>query len=212
VAHAQQTIFNVPSPDVLDRGQVYFELDSSFRFAVPRFSSFVPRVVFGAGHRVEVGVNLTGNIQPGPDSTTLVPTIKWKPYDSARGWSVLIGDSVFIPLRNRTYDAGDQVYVAVAKTFKNQARISAGAYDFTPGVVAVADRAGGQFTAEYPLRTNITLAADWFTGNHAAGYLTVGLISKPHPRVTLYTAYSVGNANLDRGNHYFVVQLGYQLR
>ncbi len=29
--HAQQTIFNVPSTDVLDRGKVYAELDVSFK-------------------------------------------------------------------------------------------------------------------------------------------------------------------------------------
>ncbi len=32
VANAQQTIFNVPSPDILDKGKVYFELDATFRF------------------------------------------------------------------------------------------------------------------------------------------------------------------------------------
>jgi len=29
IAHAQQTIFNVPTTDVLDKGKVYFELDIS---------------------------------------------------------------------------------------------------------------------------------------------------------------------------------------
>ena len=46
---AQQTIFNVPSSDILDKGKVYFELDATFRFdrtrSVGKFSSFVPRVV-----------------------------------------------------------------------------------------------------------------------------------------------------------------------
>src|SRR5690349_3013730 len=30
-ASAQQTIFNVPSSDVLDKGKVYFELDATFK-------------------------------------------------------------------------------------------------------------------------------------------------------------------------------------
>ena len=84
LAHGQQTIFNVPSTDVLDKGKVYAELDASLKptdgAVVPKFSSFVPRVVVGAGSRIEIGLNVTGNIQPGADSTTLVPTIKWKPY------------------------------------------------------------------------------------------------------------------------------------
>src|SRR5437660_216915 len=83
-AHAQQTVFNVPTTDVLDRGKVYFELDVSAKpndsTAVSRFSSFVPRLVVGFGHHIETGVNILGNMQPGPDSTTIAPTIKWKAY------------------------------------------------------------------------------------------------------------------------------------
>ncbi|HEV7398163.1 MAG TPA: hypothetical protein VGN86_16745, partial [Pyrinomonadaceae bacterium] len=71
MVQAQQTIFNVPTTDVLDKGKVYGELDASLKptdgAAVPSFSSFVPRVVVGAGGRVEIGLNVTGNIQPGPD-------------------------------------------------------------------------------------------------------------------------------------------------
>jgi len=85
---AQQTIFNVPTTDVLDRGKVYFELDVSAKpnnsAAVNRFSSFVPRVVVGAGGRLEVGLNVTGNIQPGRDSTTLSPTAKWEGLSGQR--------------------------------------------------------------------------------------------------------------------------------
>lgn len=60
-AEAQQTIFNVPSSDVLDKGKVYGELDVTFKpvdddtDGVAKFSSFVPRVVVGTGGRVEVG-------------------------------------------------------------------------------------------------------------------------------------------------------------
>ena len=54
-ARPQQTIFNVPTVDVLDRGKVYFELDASFKLndqeAVGRFSSFVPRIVVGVDGR-----------------------------------------------------------------------------------------------------------------------------------------------------------------
>src|SRR5215216_1010664 len=82
MSFGQQTIFNVPSVDVLDRGQVYSEFDAGFKFnsqeALGKFSSFVPRVVAGMGRNIEVGMNLTGNFQPGSDTTTLVPTIKWR--------------------------------------------------------------------------------------------------------------------------------------
>lgn len=119
---AQQTIFNVPTTDVLERGEVYVELDASFKpndsETVLRFSSFVPRVVVGAGRRVEVGLNVTGNIQPGPDSTALVPTVKYKFHDGGdNGFAIAGGDHLFIPVRRRAYDAGNYVYLEFSKTF-----------------------------------------------------------------------------------------------
>src|SRR5215210_8435430 len=108
LVQGQQTIFNVPTTDVLDKGKVYAELDASLKPTdgdlVSKFSSFVQRVVVGAGSRVEIGLNITGNIQPGPDPTTLAPTIKWKPYQGEdNGWAFLIGDDLFVPVRNRAY-------------------------------------------------------------------------------------------------------------
>src|SRR2546421_123756 len=135
-ARAQQTIFNVPTTDVLDRGKVYFELDASFKpndsEAAGRFSSFVPRVVVGAG-----------------------------------------------------------------------------GYDFTRNVVAASNRAGGQFGFEQPVSKTVTLAADYFTGKHAAGYFTPGVVFKVGPKVTGYAGYSVGNQNPSRGNHFFLLEFGY---
>jgi hypothetical protein len=92
--NAQQTIFNVPSTEVLDKGKVYVETYANFKpneqEAVGRFSGFVPRVVVGAGGNVEIGLNLTGNVQPGADATTLVPAVKWRPYyNEKKGVSIL---------------------------------------------------------------------------------------------------------------------------
>jgi hypothetical protein len=214
LAHAQQTIFNVPTTDVLDAGKVYFELDVSFKpnnsQTVGRFSSFVPRIVVGAGGHVEVGLNINGNIQPGPDATTLAPTIKWKPYQGkANGVAVVVGDDLFIPVRNRAYNAGNYVYAEVSKTFKSGTRLTAGGYDFTRSVVAAANRAGGQFGFEHPLNKKVTLAADWFTGQHSAGYFTPGIEFKVGPKVTGYAGYSIGNQNSSRGNHFFLLEFGY---
>jgi len=212
--HAQQTIFNVPSTDVLDKGKVYGEFDASFKptdsDAVKKFSSFVPRVVVGAGSNVEVGLNITGNIQPGADSTTLVPVIKWKPYQGKNnGVAIVVGDHAFIPVRNRAYNAGNYVYVELSKTFKSGTRLTAGGYDFTRNVVASANRAGGQFGFEQPLNKRVTLAADWFTGKHSAGYFSPGVVFKVGPKVTGYAAYSIGNQSASHGNHFFLLEVGY---
>ena len=213
LAHGQQTIFNVPSTDVLDKGKVYGELDVSFKptdsSAVNKFSSFVPRVVVGTGGHIEIGLNVTGNIQPGPDSTTLVPVIKWKPLQNDRGWAIVMGDHLFVPVHNRAYNAGNYIYAEVSKTFKAGTRITAGGYNFTKHVVAAANRSGGQFGFEQPINKKLTIAADWFTGKHSSGYFTPGVVFKVGPKVTGYAGYSIGNQNPSQGNHFFLLELGY---
>jgi hypothetical protein len=198
--HAQQTIFNVPTTDVLEKGKVYGELDASLKptngALVSRFTSFVPRVVIGAGSRVEFGLNIIGNIQPGPDATTLVPTIKWKPYQGKdKGWAFVVGDNLFVPVRHRAYNAGNYIYAEMSKTFKSGTRVTFGGFDFTRNVVATANRAGGQSGFQQPLSKKVAFAADWFTGKHGAGYFTPGLVLKLSPKVTGYAAYSIGNQN-----------------
>jgi hypothetical protein len=214
LVHGQQTIFNVPTTDVLEKGKVYAELDASLKptdgDVVRKFSSFVPRVVVGAGNHLEMGLNITGNIQPGLDSTTLVPTIKWKAYqDKDNGWAFVVGDNFFIPVRNRAYNAGNYVYTEVSETFKSGTRITFGGYDFTRNVVASANRAGGQFGFEQPVNKAVTIAADWLTGKHGSGYFTPGVVFKAGTQITGYAGYSIGNQNFSNGNHFFLLELGY---
>lgn len=210
-SYAQQTVFNVPTTDVLEPGRVYFELDISAKPNDPKFSSFVPRGVAGVGHRVEIGLNVTGNIQPGADATTLVPAVKWKVYDGKdNGWAIAVGNNLFIPVRNKSYDLGTYAYTMVQKTFKTSTRIGFGGYFFSKDVVAPnANRAGGQFTFEQPVTKKLNLNADWFTGKHSNGYLTTGFAYKFTNKLTGVAAYSIGNANASKGNHFSYFELGY---
>lgn len=211
---AQQTIFNVPTADVLDQGKVYVELDAAFKVdrsaAFGRFSSFVPRLVVGVGGNVEVGVNVTGNVQPGSDSTTIVPTVKWKAYENKKkDLAIITGTNFYIPVRNRSYNIGSWSYAAVAKTI-NKTRLTAGGFVASKNVFAPkAVRAGGQFGIEHTVNSKVTFAADWITGRHASGYFTPGVIYKPHPKVTTYWSYSIGNGQAAQGNHFFLFELGY---
>lgn len=211
---SQQTIFNVPTTDVLDKGKVYVELDAAFKTnsdeALNKFSSFVPRIIVGVGGKLEIGLNVTGNIQPGADATTLVPTAKWKFYENEKKSTALIaGTNVFIPVRNRVYKFGTYSYLSGSKTI-NKTRLTAGGYVAGKNVFAPnAVRGGGQFGIEQTVNSKLTFAADWITGRHASGYFTPGVIYKPHPKVTSYFSYSIGNGGARRGNHFFLFELGY---
>ena len=216
IASAQQTIFNVPTSDVLDVGKVYVELDASFKTkdedALRKFSSFVPRLVVGVGGNVEVGLNVTGNIQPGADSTTLVPTVKWKFYKNEKKQVTLFGGTnVYLPVHNRAYNIGSYSYIALSKTIK-KSRITAGGFVASKNVFAPnAVRGGGQFGFEQAVNSKFTVAADWVTGRHASGYFTPGVIYKPHPKVTTYLSYSIGNDKDAAGNHFFLLEVGYNV-
>jgi hypothetical protein len=216
-AVAQQTIVNVPSADVLDKGKVYVELGSVYKFntnptnTVNKFSSFVPRVVVGIGNKIEVGMNLIGNIQPGADATTVVPTIKAKVYDK-ESWSIVTGANIYIPVRNRAYNVGSYTYVQASKSFKSNTRLTFGGYHTSKNVFAAqAQRAGGQFGIEQSINSKFSIGADWITGRHAAGYVTPVLTYKPHPKVAIYQGYSIGNADANRGNHFFYTAIGINL-
>lgn len=214
IANAQQTIFSVPTTDVLDRGKVYFEFDAAFKpndsAAVNKFSSFVPRIVAGAGGNVEIGLNIPGNIQPGADSTTLVPTIKYRFYQSKdKSFAMMAGGNIYLPVRNRAYNVGTWSYLAGSKTI-DKTRLTAGAYVATKNVFAAnATRLGGQFGFEQTINSKLSFATDWITGKHASGYVTPGVIYKPKPNITTYWAYSIGNTAASQGNHFFLFEVGY---
>ena len=205
---AQQTVLNVPSADVLARGKAYFELDSTVH-ASPYSSTWTPRLVIGVGHRIEVGVNVSGLQDPGNSSPVISPVIKWNLKQWPHEWSLLVGDNLFFPTHNRKYHGGNYAYIEVAKVFRPGTRATFGVYHFTPHVVASAQRVGGQFAVEHPLHRRVTLVADWYTGDHASGYLSAGALFKVTKRLSLYPAYMIGNHRVDQGNHQFEFELGW---
>ncbi|HEY6264261.1 MAG TPA: hypothetical protein VIW93_05620 [Candidatus Acidoferrum sp.] len=208
-AYAQQTVFDVPSADILDKGKVYFEQDGTVRVVDP-YATFTPRVVVGIGHQIEVGVNFDGLSAPTVNELDISPTAKWRIWKArTSGWSFLVGDDLFLPVYQRSYDAGNYAYAFFAKEWKHGTRISAGGYDFTRNVVATGNRAGGQFTIEQTLNKRLTLASEWYTGNSAVGYVNTGAVIKLTQKLTLYTAYQIGNTGVSAGNHQFLWEIGY---
>jgi hypothetical protein len=208
ICAAQQTVFNVPTADVLDRGKVYTELDATAQ-PTPGDGTFTPRVVIGLGNKIEVGVNGSSFSAPDASTFSFVPTLKWK-FAEAKGFAAFAGIEAFFPVYKRGYDAGAYTYVAVAKSMHNT-RVTIGAYDFTAHVVDRGNRAGIQAAVEQTLNSRWTAAADWYSGNQASGFFTPGVIMKASKAVTLYGGYEIGNANLSQGNHAFLFEIGWNL-
>lgn len=208
---AQETVFNVPSGDVLDRGKVYTEFDFTYR-PDHAFKTYTPRFVVGLGKRLEAGLNINGIASPGPSSSTITPTLKWKVYDGGdNGWAFLIGDNLFLPVQNKIYDAGTWTYAEFVKQFKTGTRLTFGGYYASVNVFDPAHRGGGQFAVEQGFGKKATLAADWFTGKTGAGYVTPGAYFKLTPKLTWYVAYQIGNAHVSTGNHQFLTEFGWNI-
>ena len=206
---AQETVFNVPSGDVLDRGKVYGEFDYTYRYS-DSLQTFTPRVVVGVGKRIEIGLNINGVATHVASQTTITSTVKWKAYDGGEnGWSFHVGDNLFIPVQNRTYDAGTWVYAEFVKSWKTKTRATFGGYYTSRNVFAPFQRAGGQFAIEQTLTKGVALAADWFTGSSSVGYVTPGLIVKLSPKLTWYVTYQLGNTGIASGNHQVLTELGW---
>jgi hypothetical protein len=103
--YGQETVFDVPSADVLDKGKVYGELDGTVRPVDP-LATFTPRLVIGVGHRMEVGMNFDGLSAPALEQLEISPTVKWELWKGkTSGWSFYVGDDIFFPIRRRTYNA-----------------------------------------------------------------------------------------------------------
>jgi hypothetical protein len=135
-AYGQETVFDVPSADILDKGKVYGELDGTVRLGDP-MATFTPRVVVGIGHGIEVGINFDGSSVPELGETVISPTMKWRLWKAkSSGWSFLGGDDLFFPVYQQTYHVGNYAYASFAKEWKHGTRIGLGAYDFTRKVVA----------------------------------------------------------------------------
>ena len=131
----------------------------------------------------------------------------WK--DETSEWSCHVGDNLFFPVRQRTYNAGNYAYASFAKQWKHGTRFGFGGYDFTRYVVANANRAGGQFTFEQRVDDRSTLAAERYTGKQAVGYAIAGAIIKLTSKLTVYAAYQIGNSGVTTGNYMFLWELGY---
>ena len=83
-ALAQQTIFNVPSADVLDKGKTYLEADALGRPQDPSFGFFTMRGVYGFGSNIEAGANFGGFAATGRSVPFTTIDIKWQPWHNEK--------------------------------------------------------------------------------------------------------------------------------
>ena len=198
VSYAQQTLFNVPSADVLDKGKVYLEEDTLWRPQDPRFAVFAIRGVYGFGSNVEGGVNLGGFTAPGRSTPVAIAAIKWQPVKTG-GFALTAGvDGLFFLRGSQDGDPAGFFYGHASYAFPTNTRVAAGAWAATPGYAAAGRTRGGLFSFEQKVNDHWSIDADWFTGENGIGYFSPGVVSA-WGRWTIYAAYSLKNGD-SKGN------------
>ena len=194
LARGQETVFNVPSPDILQKGRIYLETD---QYLADDAGFGLVRGVYGLARDVEIGVN-AGPFDHRHSSVAFVDgTVKWRPVEAASGGLFLgnhLGANVngdpAHDVRDYAYGAG---YLVLAR---GGTRISAGPYYATEDYFAPEARWGAQLTLEQPIAAveGLTAAADWYSGSGAAA--TTGLVWTRRPW-TFYAGYGFANSGRD---------------
>jgi hypothetical protein len=208
-ASGQQTIFNVPTADVLDKGKLYFETDWLWRPNAPSFATgSLLRGVYGFGGNVEGGINFAGINTPGRSVPTAIAAVKWQPLKTD-GLALTIGAHGLFFLRGSgDGDPAGQFYTHASYAFPTKTRITAGGWWASSGFANAGVEKGGLFGLEQTITANVTLAADWYTGHNGIGYASPGAIVTAG-RWVLYVAYSIKNGN-SKGNG-LLLELGFNV-
>lgn len=198
VARAQQTIFNVPTADVLEEGRVYLESDTLWRPQERAFALFTERGVYGFGARIEGGFNFGGLSAPGRSTPTAIGTIKWQPLKTG-GLALTAGAHGLFFLRgSKDGDPAGHFYAHASYAFPTNTRITAGGWIATAGYAASNFQKGALVGFEQKVREHLNLIADWFSGRNGLGYFTPGF-SSTWGGWTIYAGYSFRNRD-SKGN------------
>ena len=197
-ALALQTIFNVPSADVTEKGHV-FVLDSMQTTPWETKDAFYNTVFssYGIGHNTDIDFNLynvgspaTNNISISVGFKTSVPVPILKEKFPKREIKITAGSNVAISLQGN--GVGNWTYAHLSGRLpKLNTRLTAGISYGTRQIFGVEKTA---FIAgvEQPITEKFVILGDWFSGSeHWAGYLIVG-----------------GHYKLPKDTHFF---FGYQI-
>jgi hypothetical protein len=217
---AQSTIFNIPTTDIVVKGNRYAEFD--FLPQVPgtgisRIYVYNPRLLVGAPGNLEFGVNFpTYNARTSAASATngyIQPNAKWRFYKNEHAGVVMaIGGVLNTPLNHRNVqDSWGLLYGLVSKKIKTSdygPRFHAGPYgivsanqDPNNGPVSfLGPRLGVILGYEQPVHKRVSVVADWLSGKNGYGYFTPGISITLPGSGLLNIGYSIGNDSWADGN------------
>lgn len=201
--YAQQTIFNVPSADVTEKGHLFLQEEAQFNEWAGQNDNFYLGTTYtavGIGHNTELDATLFGVSSPDnpPDialglgfkSAIPIPGLKEKFPE--REIKLIVGSEMLLGLEGN--GVGNWTYVELSGRLpKINTRLTGGvSYGGRQvfGLNTVSAVAG----VEQPITKNFGLQADWYSGGeHFAGFLIAGFNYKLPKDTILYVGYQIPN-------------------
>jgi len=198
---AMQTIFNVPSADVTEKGHVFVQQEAQFRaWGEDAFFNGTSYSAVGIGHNTEidatlfnVGAPASHNISLGVGFKSAMPIAGLKEKFPEREFKFTVGTDVLIGLEGN--GVGNWTYAHLSgRVPKLNTRLTAGLSYGTKqvfGIDSLAFIAG----VEQPVTKKLTIIADWYSGSeHFAGFLIPGFSYALPKNVTIYVGYQIPNS------------------
>ena len=199
---AQQTIFNVPSADITEKGMIFFQHESQFS---NNFGLFTNYGAYGIGKNTEIDVTLfevgTHNVR---NENLGIGFKKIFPLHEKSETKLTFGH--LIPVSLRGNGVGGYTYSHLSTRLpKIKTRLTSG---FLIGTTTILGRdficyIGG---IEQPITKKFSLITDWHSGKHAYGFLIAGFSYYFGHNSTLYAGYQIHN-NRANGPNGFVIEL-----
>lgn len=200
-SHAQQTVFNVPSADVTEKGHIFLQQEAQFRgWDTNAFFNGTTYSAVGIGHNTEidatlfnVGAPASHNISLGVGFKSAMPIAGLKEKFPEREFKLTVGSDILFGLDGN--GIGNWTYAHLSgRVPKLNTRLTAG---MSYGTKQIFGQETTAFIAavEQPITKKINLIGDWYSGNeHWAGYLIVGASYALPKKTTIYAGYQIPNS------------------
>ena len=188
-AFAQQTIFNVPSADVTEKGHLFLEPEAQFS---DKFGLFTGYVAYGIGRHTALNLTVTGvgthNVR---DELLCLGSKTYATLHKESETKFTAG--YLIPISLRGNGVGGYVYSHLSTRLpKIKTRITSGVLVATTVIFGrdVVAYIGG---IEQPITEKLNLILDYTSGNHPNGLLISGFSYKLPSDIILVSGYQIPN-------------------
>lgn len=210
-ARAQQTIFNVPSATVTEKGKFFVQNEGQFRPYPPdEFYAGTQYQALGVGANTELDLTVLNITAPSAHTLSLGAGFKscipvFKERFAERDFKVTVGELVPIQLQG-DQSCGSWTYAHISGRLpKLKSRVTAGVSAGTRQIFGrnVCSFIGG---FEHDLTKNLDFQLDWYSGKHSLGLLIPGFSYTFPKDYTLYAGFQIPNYR-ENGRTGFVVEL-----